>query len=68
MRTDDLPKVMQSVCVFFFLWKISPELTSMPMFLYFMCGMPASAWLGKQCLGPCPGPELANPQLQKQSG
>ena len=25
---------------FFFLWKIDPELTSMPIFLYFVCGSP----------------------------
>ena len=31
----------------FFLRKISPELTSMPMFLYFICGTPATAWLAK---------------------
>ena len=40
--------------------KISPELTSVPIFLYFICGMPATAWLGKQCIDPHPGSELAN--------
>ena len=29
--------------------KTGPEPTSMPIFLYFICGMPATAWLGKQC-------------------
>ena len=28
-----------------FLRKISPELTSVTIFLYFICGMPAIAWL-----------------------
>uniref|UniRef100_A0A9L0ILM9 Nuclear envelope phosphatase-regulatory subunit 1 n=1 Tax=Equus asinus TaxID=9793 RepID=A0A9L0ILM9_EQUAS len=26
-----------------------PELTSMPIFLYFICGTPATAWHAKQC-------------------
>ena len=33
----------------FFLRKISPELTSVPILLYFMCGMPTTAWLAKWC-------------------
>ena len=32
----------------FFLRKISPELTSMPIFLYFICGTPTTAWLDKR--------------------
>ena len=32
-----------SLCDFFFLRKISPELMSMPVFLYFICGTPATA-------------------------
>ena len=31
--------------LFFCLTKISPELTSVPIFLYFVCGTPATAWL-----------------------
>ena len=27
----------------------------MPIFLYFICGMPATAWLDKRCVGPQPG-------------
>src|SRR3712207_5546967 len=33
----------------FLLRKIGPELTSVPIFLYFICGMPATARLDKQC-------------------
>ena len=33
----------------FLLRKTGPELTSLPIFLYFVCGMPATAWLNKQC-------------------
>ena len=29
--------------------KTGPELTSMPSFLYFICGTPATAWLAKRC-------------------
>ena len=29
--------------------KIGPELTSVPIFLYFICGMPTTAWLAKGC-------------------
>ena len=34
---------------FFFLRKISPELTSMPIFFYFIYGMPTTAWLDERC-------------------
>ena len=34
---------------FFFLRKISPELTSVPILLHFICGMPTTAWLAKRC-------------------
>ena len=34
----------------FFLRKIGPELTSVPIFLYFICGMSATAWLDKSYL------------------
>ena len=41
---------------FFFLRKINPEQrktgpeqTSVPIFFYFICGMPTTAWLAKQC-------------------
>ena len=33
----------------FLLRKIGPELTSVPIFLYIICGMPTTAWLAKQC-------------------
>ena len=33
---------------FSFLRKIGPELTSVPIFLYFICRTPATAWLDKQ--------------------
>ena len=35
--------------IFVFLRKISPELTSMPIFLYFIRGTPATAWLATPC-------------------
>lgn len=31
--------------IIIFLRQISPELTSVPIFLYFIGGMPATAWL-----------------------
>ena len=40
---------LRSTFLLFFLRKISPELTSMPIFLYFICGTPTTAWLAKQC-------------------
>ena len=49
----------------FFLRKTGPELPSMPIFLYFICGMPATAWLDKQCIGLHPGSQPANPRLPK---
>ena len=36
---------------FFFLRNISPELT-LPIFFYFICGMPATAWCGEWCISP----------------
>ena len=33
----------------FLLRKPGPELTSLPIFLYFICGMPDTAWRDKQC-------------------
>ena len=45
---------------FFSLRKISPKLTSVPIFLYFICGSPATAWLDTWCVGLHPGPKLAN--------
>ena len=67
-------------CNFFFLRKISQyllpillllprkigcEVTSVPIFLYFTCGMHATAWPDKHCAAPCPGSELANPGQPK---
>ena len=51
----------------FCLRKIRPDLTSMPVFLYFVRRTPATAWLDKWCAGPCPGSKPANPQPPKQS-
>ena len=34
---------------FFLLRKTGPELTSVPIFFYFICGMPTAAWLAKRC-------------------
>ena len=33
----------------FLLRKTGPELTSVPIFLYFICGMPAPLWVAKRC-------------------
>ena len=33
----------------FLLRKTAPELTSVPVFLYFICGTPTTAWLDKWC-------------------
>ena len=47
-------------------WGRRPELISMPIFLYFLCGMPATAWLDNWCKGPHLGSEPENPRLPKQ--
>ena len=52
---------------FFLLRKTSPELTPVLIFLYFICGTPAMAWLDKWCVGPHLGSEPANPGLWKQN-
>ena len=51
-------------CVFvcLFLRKIGPELTSVPFFLYFICGTPTTAWLDKWCVGLHLGSAPAKPQ------
>ena len=41
--------------------KAGPELTSVPTSLYFMWGMPATAWLDEQYVGPHLGSKLVNP-------
>ena len=51
---------------FFFLRMISSELTSVPIFLYFICRTPVTAWLDKQCVGPHPGSKLMNPGPPKE--
>ena len=38
-----------SLSLFFLLKNTGPELRSMPIFLYFICGMLATAWLAKWC-------------------
>ena len=45
---------------FLFLRKAGPELTSVTIFFYFICELPATAWLNKWCIRPCPGSELVN--------
>ena len=46
----------------FFFRKTGPELTSVPIFFYFICGMPGIAWLDKCCIGPRPGSKPMNPR------
>ena len=57
----------ETLLLFFFLRKIGPELTSVPIFLRFICGMPTTACPDDQCLGLCPGSKLVNPRPPKQS-
>ena len=45
----DEKKASKHFIYLFILRKTGPELTSMPIFLYFMCGMPATAWLAMRC-------------------
>ena len=45
----------------FLLRKTGLELTSVPIFLYFICGTPATAWLDRRCVGPHLGSEPVNP-------
>ena len=42
---------------FALLKKTGPESTSVSIFLYFICVMPATAWLNNRYIGPCPGSE-----------
>ena len=53
--------------LFMYLRKISPELTSVPIFLYFVCGTPATAWLDERCGSLHLGSKPANPGLPKRS-
>ena len=46
--TSDPPEIFLSFFLFFFLRKIVTELTSMPLFLYFMWDA-ATVWLDEQC-------------------
>ena len=46
----------------FFVRMIGPELTSVPVFLYFMWDA-ATAWLDEWCIGPHPGSEPMTPGL-----
>ena len=50
-----------------FLRKAGPELTSVPIFLHFICGTPVTAWLDEWCVGPCPGSKLPNPGLPAEA-
>ena len=38
----------------------------MPIFLYFVCGMPPTTWLDERCVGLCPGSRLTNPGQQSR--
>ena len=51
----------------FLVWKIGPELTSVPIFLYSVRGTLQTAWLDEQCIGPCLGSKPANPGPPKGS-
>ena len=62
-----LLRIMFLSSSFFLLRKIGPELTSVPIFLYFIRGMPVTAWLDKWCVGLHLGSELTNPGPLKQS-
>ena len=53
--------------ILFLLRKIGPELTSEIIFLYFVCGTPATAWLDEQCVGLRQGSEPTNLGLLKWS-
>ena len=44
-----------------------PELRSVPIFLYFMCGTSPTEWLDKLHTGAHPGSKSANPGLPKWS-
>ena len=44
-----------------------PELTSVPILLYFLCVTPATTWHAKQSVGPHPRSELVNPGSPKQN-
>ena len=57
----------ENVLALFFLRKTGPELTSMLIFLYFICGMPATGWLAKWCVDPHLRSEPANPRLPKHN-
>ena len=51
----------------FLLRKTGSELMSMPIFLYFIRGTPATAWLDKRCVGSHPGSEPVNSRPQKRN-
>ena len=53
--------------LFLFLRKISTELTSVPIFLQFIGGMHATAWLEERWVGPLSGSELVNSGPPKQN-
>ena len=58
----------ETVLSFWFLVKeIVPELTSVPIFLYFYMWDVTTAWLDEQCVGPHPGFEPTNPGPPKWS-
>ena len=58
--------IKNSIEIFFFLRNISPELTSVPIFLYFICGMPTTAWGAKRCHVPTRDPNRRTPGHQSR--
>ena len=62
-----LPGLQGIIVPIFLLRKTGPELTTMLIFLYFICGMPATAWLDKWHVGLQPGSEPVNPGRLKQN-
>ena len=55
--------LISHLCCFYFLGvrKTGPELTSVPIFLYFYMWDATTAWLNEWCVGPHLGSGLANP-------
>ena len=49
LRVEPTSLLRVSLFPFFFPRKTGPKLSSMPIFLYFICRMPTTAWLAKWC-------------------
>ena len=61
------PELTFPESLLFLLRKPGPELTSVPIFLYFICETPTTTWLEKQCVGPHLGSKPANPGPPEQN-